>query len=83
MSWQFVVETACRITGRGVAVFGTLSGTVPQRRLLAYLHRGNEVLAVDVSVEYSRRAGGEEIALLVRDITEPGAIPPGSVIRSE
>jgi hypothetical protein len=84
--FEFLIEDACPISGRGVVVFGHWCGSsirYGRPRLPAHRHTGTEVLPIDqVDLECARVAGGHERpALLLRGLTI-GQVSAGSVVRS-
>jgi translation elongation factor EF-Tu-like GTPase len=81
--FEFAVAHASTVAGRGVAVFGDWRAGQLRAGDSLYLHvGGREPVAVHgVSVEYARVDGGEQIALLLRDVIADD-VPVGSVLRS-
>ena len=80
--WEFVVEEAFEITGRGVGVFGRLEGEILSSPFSAELSSATGVRTIErVSIEFARvEGGGERIALaLWGESTDH--VPVGSVLR--
>ena len=79
-SWRFEVTDTCVITGRGLAVFGVFAGTIgPSPQDAVVTVHGVLLREVQVYLEFARRRGGEEVALLIPDATEAD-VPRGAVI---
>jgi hypothetical protein len=79
--WRFRVTDSFTITGRGTAVFGTLSGTIGHGFQPAGLHtREHAAIPVTVTLEFARKDGRDRPALLIRDVARD-QVPPGALVR--
>ncbi|MYS24986.1 MULTISPECIES: hypothetical protein [unclassified Streptomyces] len=79
--WTFRVTESFGITGRGVGVFGDLTGEIDRNGGPAELQSRERLLVVpQVWLEFARVAGGERRALLLRGVAKQ-QIGPGSVMR--
>jgi hypothetical protein len=83
-AWEFAVHATHEIAGRGVAVFGVLSGEIRQRVFRAVVDTPEGSIEVgEASVEFALLSPGvEEPALLLREASE-AEIPVGSVVRQD
>jgi translation elongation factor EF-Tu-like GTPase len=79
--WEFVVEEAFTITGRGTGVLGTLRGAIEQSGEPAELEAHGQVRRVDkVTVEFARTKVGERLTLLLHGV-DGDEVPAGTVVR--
>ena len=79
--WEFVVEHAFQVTGRGVGVIGRLYGEIPFSPFSAVLTTPTETVSIaKVSIEFARIDGGEKLALVLWDEFKD-RVPAGSVLR--
>ncbi|MFG1807495.1 hypothetical protein [Streptomyces sp. NPDC049040] len=79
--WTFRVTQSFWIGGRGVGVFGDLTGEIDRSGRPAELQSRGQLLAVPQAwLEFARIPGGERIALLLRGV-EKDHVVPGSLLR--
>jgi translation elongation factor EF-Tu-like GTPase len=77
-SWEYVVEEAFSITGRGTGVFGTLRGLLEEVEAPANLIVGDEVQRIErVTCEIARWHGADRQALLLHGVFVE-QVPAGS-----
>ena len=79
--WTLRVVESFNITGRGVGVFGDLTGVIAHNGLPAELQSRDRLMVVpEVWLEFARIPGGERIALMLRGV-EKEQVVPGSLLR--
>jgi selenocysteine-specific translation elongation factor len=82
-SFEFVVEQAFAITGRGVGVLGAWrSGSITSGTPgCLFLDTGAVVRVHRIDVDYARVSGGERVALVLHGVTIE-QVPAGSILRA-
>ena len=82
--WEFVVEDSCPISGRGLALFGVLSGFPSTWSFPAVMESADQLVELEeVHLEFVLRKGGDEQPALLIVGTEDRQVPVGSEIRPQ